>query len=55
LYDPAAGSWIATSNLTQKRYLHTATSLQDGKLLIAGGVWENGLVLADVELGTAHR
>ena len=55
LYNPASGTWTATSSLNQERYAHTATLLQDGNLLVAGGVRENGLVLASAEVGHGHR
>jgi len=38
LYDPASGSWAATGSLNTARDLHTATSLPNGKVLVAGGV-----------------
>lgn len=37
LFDPAAGTWTATAALQTPRRLHTATLLDDGKVLVTGG------------------
>ena len=48
LYDPAAGTWSPTGSLNDARYVHTATLLPDGKVLVAGGY--NGYPMASAEL-----
>jgi N-acetylneuraminic acid mutarotase len=37
IYDPIANAWSAGGNLIVRRYFHTATLLQNGVVLIAGG------------------
>jgi hypothetical protein len=37
LYDPVSGGWSFTGNLRTARYLHTATLLRNGQVLVAGG------------------
>ena len=43
LYDPATNSFTVTSSVPQKRWSATATALQDGRVLIAGGLtyWDD--------------
>jgi len=38
LYDPGAGRWNTTGNLSVARSNHTATRLGDGRVLVAGGL-----------------
>jgi hypothetical protein len=49
VYDSAAGSWSAAGATFLGRYDHTATLLQDGRVLIAGGA-EIGPVAKTAEL-----
>ena len=37
IYDPASGTWSTTSPLPEERGLHSATLLQNGMVLVAGG------------------
>jgi WD40 repeat protein len=42
LYDPAGGSWAPTGRLATPNYVHTATLLPSGKVLVAGGLTDPG-------------
>ena len=39
----ASGNWTPTSSLNTARFLHTATLLQNGKVLVAGGSGFSGI------------
>jgi hypothetical protein len=48
LYDPDAGTFEATGAMTAPRCFHTATSLLDGKVLVAGDFAEAGYLTAEL-------
>jgi hypothetical protein len=56
LYDPATNTWTATGNMITARSRHTATMLDSGKILVAGGSftrWETSYAeLYDPATGT---
>jgi WD40 repeat protein len=52
LYDPGSGTWTATGSMHGARDGHTATLLQDGRVLVAGGSDGEGGI--EDPLGTAE-
>ncbi|WP_437290832.1 kelch repeat-containing protein [Sorangium sp. So ce406] len=47
LFDPGSGTWQPASPMNIARYSHTATLLQDGRVLVAGGRNQQGTELPD--------
>jgi hypothetical protein len=37
IYNPATGSWSAAAGMADERFLHAATALADGRVLVSGG------------------
>ena len=50
LYNPATNTWSPAGSLATGRYMHTATSLNNGMVLVAGGVQVWSVPLASAEL-----
>jgi N-acetylneuraminic acid mutarotase len=50
LYDPTTNTWDVVGNLVTARQIHTATRLQDGRVLVVGGsnVTVNAIATAEI-------
>ncbi|CAF4268943.1 unnamed protein product [Rotaria socialis] len=44
LYDPSTGIWTLTGSMNTGRYAHSASVLASGKVLIAGGIYNDTLL-----------
>ena len=47
IYDPAAGQFLSTGSMSVGRFMHAATLLQDGSILITGGSTDATVVALD--------
>jgi hypothetical protein len=52
LFDPATGTFTATGAMIEPRYQHTATLLNNGNVLLAGGTGDNSAELFDPATGS---
>src|SRR5260370_34999728 len=50
LYDPTSGTFSATGPMTTPRWASVATLLQNGKVLVTGGIGDSGTPLGTAEL-----
>ena len=50
LWDPASGQWTTIADLVAPHAWHTATSLSDGTVLVAGGTFRGTAATASAEL-----
>ena len=53
--DPASGSWRVTGRLNTARFAHTATLLQNGMVLVAGGIGQTDLPASTELYDSASR
>jgi hypothetical protein len=50
LYDPLTGRFSPTGSMAVGRHSHAAAVMQDGQVLIIGGMGDNGKLLASAEV-----
>jgi N-acetylneuraminic acid mutarotase len=55
LYDPIVGTWSSAPSLNESRILHTATRLQDGRVLVAGGYQDREVRIPNSHLYGFYR
>ena len=59
IYDPALGTWSPTASMSTARFDHTATLLQDGRVLVSGGQYQRSNIehlgqRRDLRSGAGH-
>ncbi len=55
VYEPSSGHWLSAGPLATGRYLHTATLLTDGRVLVAGGFSNGNQASAELYTSLGHR